>query len=71
MGIEAKKKIFLKIIDVDQLDLSEVVDEKRATHVVEVPEKDYARVVEILSTYLPAISLFLSPELGMGDGLED
>ena len=43
--------LYLKIVDIDRFEDTKVVDEKKATHVVEVDESDYADTVEMFNKY--------------------
>ena len=47
--------LYLKIVDIDRFEDTKVVDEKKATHVVEVDESEYADIVEMFNKYLPKI----------------
>ena len=49
--------LYLKIVDIDRFEDTKVVDEKKATHVVEVDESEYADIVEMFNKYLPKIKI--------------
>ncbi|MCH8013083.1 MAG: hypothetical protein IIA61_14265 [Candidatus Marinimicrobia bacterium] len=53
------KRIYLKIIGVDQLDLSEITDKDNATHYIDVNENEFDNVVLLINNYLPSIKLNL------------
>ena len=53
------KRIYLKIIDVDQFDLTEISDEKTATHCVDVSDDDYASALEFIWRYFSRIEPYL------------
>jgi len=50
-------KLYLKIVDIDRFEDTKLVNEKKATHVVEIDDDDYSNVVELFNKYLPKIQL--------------
>ena len=53
------KRIYLKIIDVDQFDLTELCEEGVATHCLDVTDEDYGSAVEFLRRYINKIEPYL------------
>lgn len=51
------KRIYLKIIDVDQLELSEITNKDNATHYIDVNDNEFDNVVLLINNYLPFIKL--------------
>ena len=49
--------LYLKIVDIDRFEDTKVVDEKKATHVVEVDESEYADTVSYTHLTLPTSDL--------------
>jgi len=53
------KRIYLKIIDIDQFDTAEIADEKAATHCIDVEDEDFDTVMNFMWRYLNKIRLYL------------
>jgi|TARA_B100000315_G_scaffold260735_1_gene324610 DNA-binding ferritin-like protein (Dps family) len=53
------KRIYLKIIDVDSLDTTELSNDVEATHCLDVLEKDYKEAVKFIDKYLHNIQMYL------------
>ena len=64
-------KIYLKIVDIDQFQETEVTEDSKATHSVEVKEEDYTDVLDIFTKYLTKIQPHLPMDPNLTDGLED
>ena len=63
--------LYLKIVDIDRFEDTKVVDEKKATHVVEVDESEYADIVEMFNKYLPKIKLHFPMDPAIMRALEE
>ena len=71
ISTKTKPNKYLKIIDIKHIDDKKVVDEKKATHVVEVDESDYADTVEMFNKYLPKIKLHFPMDPAIMRALEE
>ena len=64
-------KIYLKIVDVDQFQDTEVTDDTKATHSVEVDEDEFTDVFDVFVKYLPKIQLHLPMDPSLTEGFQD
>ena len=62
-------KIYLKIVDIDQFQETEVTDDAKATHSVEVEEGEFAEVFDVFVKYLPKIQLHLPMDPSLAEGI--
>ena len=53
------KRIYLRIIDIDQFDTAEISDEKAATHCLDIANEDYDSAVQFIWRYLNNIKPYL------------
>ncbi|MFL3050489.1 MAG: hypothetical protein ACJZ02_02260 [Candidatus Neomarinimicrobiota bacterium] len=63
-------KMYLKIIDIDQFQDSEVTDDAKATHSVEVDDSEFSEVFDVFVKYLPKIQLHLPMDPAISDALD-
>ena len=64
-------KIYLKIVDIDQFQDTEVTDDSKATHSVEVEETEFTNVFDVFVKYLPKIQLQLPMDPSMTEGFQE
>tara|TARA_Y100000590_G_scaffold201034_1_gene228438 strand:+ start:4013 stop:4240 length:228 start_codon:yes stop_codon:yes gene_type:complete len=67
---EDMAKIYLKIVDIDQFQETEVTDDTKATHLVEVEDEEFTNVFDVFVKYLPKIQLHLPMDPSLNEGLQ-
>ena len=63
-------KMYLKIVDIDQFQDTEVTDDAKETHSVEVDDSEFSEVFYIFVIYLPKIQLHLPMDPAIADALD-
>lgn len=53
------KRIYLRIIDIDQFHTAEIADEKAATHCIDIEDEDFDSVMNFMWRYLNKITPYL------------
>ena len=64
-------KIYLKIVDIDQFQETEVTDDTKATHSVEVDDEEFTNVFDVFVKYLPKIQLHLPMDPSLTEGFQE
>ena len=68
---EEMAKIYLKIVDIDQFQETQVTDDTKATHSVEVDDEEFTNVFDVFVKYLPKIQLHLPMDPSLTEGFQE
>ncbi|MEE9166875.1 MAG: hypothetical protein V3U24_05370 [Candidatus Neomarinimicrobiota bacterium] len=58
------KRIYLRILDIDQFDTAKISDEQGATHCIEIEDEDYDSALNFIWKYLDKIRPYLPLDPG-------